>query len=375
LVSGASVVDVGPATPEDLSRALSYFWHPVCTLDELRARPGGVMGVRLLGRELVVADVGVGHLVCMVDRCLHRSTRLSAGWVEGASIRCAYHGWLWASDGRCVEIPAAPGLPIPERACLQTFDVEARYGLVWVRLDPAAGLPIPPCPAFDDPSMKVVAGSPYTWPVSIGRRVENFTDLSHFAWVHDGSLGRRDEPAPPVPEVTAVGGALHFDYQPPALDRQRGVALVGYSAYQVFMPGTVEILFDIAGRPGVRRHLWMTASPLDEVSCRSFWLVARNDAHDEPDSEVLDFQDQVLREDEPVVCNQEPELPLQFGHELDVRADRVSIAYRRWLLQLCVASRSGPTQLREAVLATEDPEGGNLAGGGPGAMSLDSAPA
>ncbi len=51
-----------------------------------------------------------------------------------------------------------------------------------------------------------------------------------------------------------------------------------------------------------------------------------------------------------MVCNQEPELPLvQFGHELDVRADRVIIAYRRWLREVVVASRHGPAAVRLAV--------------------------
>ena len=49
---------------------------------------------------------------------------------------------------------------------------------------------MPPHPAFDDETLHVVEGDPYTWAVSAPRRVENFVDLAHFAWVHDGTLGR-----------------------------------------------------------------------------------------------------------------------------------------------------------------------------------------
>lgn len=338
-----------PLTQEDLTTALAYFWHPVCTLDELTTAPGAVLAVRLLDRELVVADLGSGRLACLIDRCLHRSTRLSVGCVDQETIRCAYHGWRWSFDGRCVEVPSAPDSPISSRARLEAFEVETHYGLVWVRLDASAGTTVPPCPAMEDPAMKVVAGTPYTWPVAAGRRVENFTDLSHFAWVHDGSLGRRDCPTSPVPPVGRAEGALRFVYQPPRLSRQIDVALVGRSDYRVVMPATVDIKFDIAGKPGVQSHLWMTASPLDSGSCRTFWFVARNDGHDQADEEFLAFQDRVLREDEVVVCNQAPEFPLSWGDELSVRADRVSIEYRRWLIDLVLAAREDPERLRSAV--------------------------
>jgi methylxanthine N1-demethylase len=336
-------------TQADLTAALAYFWHPVCTEEELRAAPRGVLAVTLLGRELVVALVGPGQLACLVDRCLHRSTKLSIGTVDRGAIRCAYHGWRWNADGACVEVPTAPGVPIPARACVESFDVETHHGLVWVRLDSRAESSVPRCPALEDPTMVVVAGQPYTWPVAVGRRVENFTDLSHFAWVHDGTLGRRDEPVPPIPDIRRSHGALRFDYTSPRLDNEESVALLGYSDYHVIMPGTVNIAFDIADRPGVRCHLWMTASPIDSAQCRTFWMVARNELHDGDEAELMDFQYRVLAEDAPVVCHQEPEFPLQASTELSVKADKVSIEYRRWVQELALAARLGPTALAAAL--------------------------
>ena len=70
----------------DLTAALGLFWHPVCTLDELAATGRGVLGVQLLGRRLAVADLG-GTYACVTDRCLHRSTRLSVGWVDDGAVR------------------------------------------------------------------------------------------------------------------------------------------------------------------------------------------------------------------------------------------------------------------------------------------------
>jgi phenylpropionate dioxygenase-like ring-hydroxylating dioxygenase large terminal subunit len=327
---------VTDALQRALQRALELAWHPVCTLEELSAAAPHPLAVRLLGRDLAVADFGTAGVAALVDRCLHRSTRLSVGWVEQSSIRCAYHGWRWAADGRCVEIPAVPDAPIPSRACAESFQAEIAYGLVWVRIDGSAATVIPPHPGWNDKTMKVVPGRPYTWPTSAPRRVENFVDVSHFAWVHDGSLGRRDEPVPPLPEVRREDGELRFDYDPPSMDVQ-ATALFGRSRYRMPMPLTVDIDFVLP--TGARRRLWMTASPIDAASCRSFWSVCRDDDLDGDDAEHMAFQDLVLAEDEPVVCNQSPpELILERGFELDVRTDRVSIEYRRWLRDLADAA-------------------------------------
>ena len=338
----------------DAEAALAYFWHPVCTLGELASATNGVLGVCLLGRRLVVADLGHGRYACLVDRCLHRSTRLSIGRVDDGAIRCAYHGWRWGADGRCVEIPAAPELPIPARARQEAFEIEERYGLLWVRLDGRVRTRIPACPAWDDPTMKVVVGDPYTWPTSALRRVENFVDLAHFAWVHDRSLGRRDHPVPPVPVIERVEGELRFQYLPLALPDTAPEAMIGTSDYRMPIPCTVDIGFDIEGMPGVRRHLWMTASPVDSGTCRCFWFIARNDDHEGDDAPHVEFQQLILAEDAPVVCNQDPpELSLDPGFEISLRADRVSIEYRRWLAELAEAA-SSPERVATVVFGRSE---------------------
>jgi len=336
----------------NLDRALELFWHPVATVDEVAAARPHPLAVTLLGRPLAVAGQdNPGSYTCFTDRCPHRSTRLSIGWIEGDGVRCAYHGWRFAADGRCVEIPAVPDAPIPGRACVESFEATQAYGLVWVRLDRSAQTNLPRCPAFDDATMHVVPGEPYTWPTSAPRRVENFVDLAHFAWVHDGTLGQRAEPVPPVPEVRRSDGELRFEYDPPDMPAP-GEALYGASRYRMPMPLTVDIDFTLPG--GGRRVLWMTASPVDSGSCRSFWLVARDDDLD-GDLDALDtahlaFQRIVLAEDEPVVCNQDPpQIPLDPGIELSVRADKVSIEYRRWLRDLAEAAPRGPDTLMAAL--------------------------
>ena len=330
-----------------LDRALEFFWHPVCTVEELTAVAPKPLAVRLLGRALAIADLGDGRIAALTDRCIHRSTRLSIGWVEDGTVRCAYHGWRWSDQGRCVEIPSMPDGPIPPKACIPAYEAEVAYGLVWVRIDAAAGTAIPSHPACADNGFRVVAGRPYTWPVGAPRRVENFVDLAHFAWVHDKTLGRRDSPVPPIAVTRREEGELRFEYEPPDMTTDDH-ALYGFSRYRMPMPLTVDIEFHLA--TGARRHLWMTASPLDDSTCRSFWSVSRDDDLDGGDAPHLAFQDVVLAEDEPVVCNQDPPaIPLDDNVELSVRTDRVSIEYRRWLRDLAEAARGGPIPVRSVL--------------------------
>jgi vanillate O-demethylase monooxygenase subunit len=287
--------------------------------------------VQLCGERLVVADLGGEAPAVLHDRCLHRSTRLSLGWVDGGAIQCAYHGWRWDAGGRCVGIPSLPEGPLPARR-IASYRSHVAYGLVWVLLDETSDAELPACPPVGDPRLKAVPGEPYTWPTSVERRVENFVDLAHFAWVHDGSLGDRAHPEVPVPEIRREGRALRFAYLPPALPDSDPAALLGASDYTVTLPGTVCIDFDVAGVG--RRVLWMTASPIDAGACRTFWFTARSDDLDGDDGPHLAFQQRVLDEDRPVIEGQDPPWIPWDGddRELSVSTDAVSLAYRRLLL-------------------------------------------
>jgi nitrite reductase/ring-hydroxylating ferredoxin subunit len=88
---------------------------------------GDVTPAKTPGREvrdgvpLVTWDDATGCRRAALDRCPHRRAPLSAGAVEGGVLRCPYHGWAFAGDGTCVDIPAigAEGR-IPGRARLTT---------------------------------------------------------------------------------------------------------------------------------------------------------------------------------------------------------------------------------------------------------------
>ena len=130
-------------------------WHPVATCEELaRGRP---IGVRLLGEDIVVWQAGERPCAWQ-DLCLHRGTRLSLGRIEGCTLRCPYHGWVYDEDGRCVLIPALPDAPPPAKARVRRYRALERYGLIWVSLGAPAREP-PPFPEWQDDGFRKPEGS------------------------------------------------------------------------------------------------------------------------------------------------------------------------------------------------------------------------
>ena len=335
--------------------AWRYFWHPVCTMSELAAaaaddRP---VAVTLLGERIAVAEIS-GAVAAFPDRCIHRSTQLSIGRIEAGGLRCAYHGWLYDGGGACVEIPSMPDYSIPPGFRLRKIEAQVAYDLVWLRLEPDAGTQIPGCPAWGDDAFRCVEGEPYTWPTSAGRRLENFVDLSHFPFVHDGSLGDRRRTTVPIADIARIDGELRFRFEPePEMDLP-DVALMAPTDYRIWMPFTVNLEFFFAD--GERGQLWMTASPIESGTCRSFWFTCRTADRDGDDRPHLEFQDLVLGEDLPVIAAQDPpEIPGPGG-EQSVPVDAVSLAYRRWLRELSKAAQKGAGEVARSLASGKRPE-------------------
>jgi len=337
--------------PLDDLAFLRHFWHPVCTLRELdRDRPGGPVAVRLLGQELAIARLGE-DLVALDDRCAHRSAKLSLGRVHRGGIQCPYHGWTYGPDGMCNRIPSCPELEIPRKARVASYECQLRYGIVWVRLDGSFdATTIPYFSGEGDGRFRLAMDEPYTWATSAARRWENYTDLAHFAFVHPVTLFDPDFPVPPIVPVDRVGGELRWAYAPPReiVDAIDPMSNMGPASYRCAMPFSVNLEYE-RFVDGTRSVLWMTSSPVDARTCRSFFILAREKDKESSDVPYLEFQHRVLREDKPVIESQSPpEIDLQ---ELGVPTDKVSIQYRRWLRELGAAAKEGKDAFRACLLS------------------------
>ncbi len=124
------------------------FWHPVAWSRELRT--GHPLAVRFAGQPIVLARPRTGPIFALEDRCAHRQVPLSNGLVEGAGLRCGYHGWTYDSAGACTDVPylgrACDGTRLPNG--VRSYPVVEKAGLILVFPGDPALASVVPAPAL-----------------------------------------------------------------------------------------------------------------------------------------------------------------------------------------------------------------------------------
>ena len=323
---------------DDLYVALRSYWHPVAYASELAG--GGPLPVTLLDEPLVLTRID-GKVSAFRDICVHRGTALSLGSVGDDGLRCGYHGWTYNAEGRCTRIPARPDVKIPSRARLTAYATVEHLGLIWVCLTGEPVYPLPENPYFSDESFRFIEVEAYNWACALGRRIENYVDFGHFAWVHDGVLGDSTRPEVPDHSIGRHGNELRFEHphmaEPPDSGKNRSLEIDGAVEvkldYRLFMPNTI-LLDQYIESVDQRYLLFFSVCPTGRNTCRCFTFMGRDYALDEAtDAEMLDFNALVIGQDHQFVESQRPEeLPVDLSAELQIAGvDRVAIEYRRWL--------------------------------------------
>ena len=323
-------------TPGDWT-VLSRFWHPVAFSHDVGSDP---VQARLLDLNLVVYRTSAGVVVAK-DICLHRGARLTLGRLEGDELVCAYHGWRYGADGHCTRIPSQPArVRISPKARLFSYPATERYGLVWTCLDGPDTPDLPDWPEAEDPDYRWLALPPLDWAASSAREVDNFLDVSHFAFVHAQTFGNAAEPEIPEVKVERTARGLRYDFSflannPEDSPVSGQTTLRWDTSYHLTLPFSVRIWQQYPER-GESFHVVFNAScPVSAKRSRTFFFVCRNFDHDVPAAEIMDWEGTIMAEDQRIVESQRPEeLPLNLHDELHVRADRMTTAYRRALAGL-----------------------------------------
>lgn len=303
------------------------FAHPVLDASALGEAP---VAVRLLAEDYVLWRDAAGTPHAAPDRCPHRGTRLSLGRVCDGQLECAYHGWRFEGSGRCVRIPALPGFVPPASHTLHTLPVVEAHGLLW--LQPEAGAPLPRFDAETDPKLRKLNVGPYEVATSAPRIVENFLDLAHFGFVHEGWLGDRahvelrDYRVEPTPTGFVATGCRAWQPQSNRLSSEG--SWVDYR-YELLAPYAALLTKLPEQQGGYRDDIALFVSPVDEDTSRVWFRMALTD-FDSSDAEIAAFQHTIFTQDQPVLESQRPKR-LSLTGEVHCAADRSSAAYRRLL--------------------------------------------
>jgi phenylpropionate dioxygenase-like ring-hydroxylating dioxygenase large terminal subunit len=306
-------------------------WHPIATRDQVDEKP---RRFTLLGEDLVAFRTETGVSV-FLDLCIHRGVALSLGFVEDGILHCGYHGWAYDGAGACVEIPSLPaGSPIPSKARAVVYRAVERYGLVWVALaEPLADVPAFPDDEWDDPDYRTFVSQTYVWKTSAGRAVENFMDISHFPYVHEGILGSRDNTEVQKHVVSERNGALYYflEAPEPATLHSKPGDVIRWE-YFLTAPFTIHLRKTVPS--GDVTMISLAASPTTETTTELFLWIARNHKVDpSEDAEFVDFTHEIMEQDRLVVESQRPErIPTDLREELHLKIpDASGIAYRKYL--------------------------------------------
>ncbi len=310
---------------QEVQLALRRCWQPVARVSDLADGPQRSV---LLGEALTVFLTGSGEPAVLSDRCPHRGASLSRGRVVGGSLQCPYHGWEWAGQGGgCTRIPSlADQRQIPPGARVAAYPVREQWGLVWTALERPLGN-LPSVPWLDEGDWGLGHGEPFELPVAFGMMIENFRDVAHFAFVHEGTMGAMPEviePLRPKREGRVVSLHREMSTGPGADDVWGGMQDV---TYQVVAPNFVGALMHTtegyrcllhAARaigPGESAHYWIEGMAPE---CRGASL-----------EEAIASEERIYAEDIAIISTVEPrEFLLDPGTELSTVADAYTLAYR-----------------------------------------------
>ncbi len=316
--------------------AVREAWHPVSYSADLGEMP---RAATLLDERLVLWRDAKGVARAMRDQCVHRGTALSLGRVEGGEIVCPYHGWRFATDGRCVHIPQLEDPKrVPSKACVPAYRCEERLGLVWVALE-APRWPLPEVGEFGDPSWRVVRTGPFEWNAHASRQLENFTDFGHFAFVHEGLLGDPAKPVVAAHEVAIDGPVVSYAYGRPDQPNTEKLAVFAAAErkaemrrtrYRIQVPFTLVEHIDWGGADGM--VYVFVSQPVSASRCIGYCMVARNYNLEQDEGVMQEFERTIFGQDQRIIESQPGgPVPLDGDAELHMAFDKVALAYRRTL--------------------------------------------
>lgn len=156
-------------------------WNPLMLAADLVS--GEIRGIDFLGSRVIVYRDKAGAPVVQTAYCPHLGADLSGGEIIEGEVRCPYHHWRFASDGRCSVIPSINSRP-PRVARIYNYPAAERWGIIWAfnGEDPLYDIP-----EFPDVSEDEMIFRPYHHGL---RNVEawipssNSVDFQHLTTVH-----------------------------------------------------------------------------------------------------------------------------------------------------------------------------------------------
>jgi phthalate 4,5-dioxygenase oxygenase subunit len=187
----------GPGTP--MGNVFRSYWLPVLLSEQLPDNDGPQVRVKILGEQLLAFRDSTGRVGLVEPRCPHRGADLYFGRNEDGGIRCAYHGWKFDTDGRCLDMPIVPVETAPTMCAkvrIRSYPTREWGAMVWAYLgELAGGKEPPPLPQME---FAVVPGahryvSKKLQECNWAQGAEGGIDTAHFSFLHMPVAGSEEE--------------------------------------------------------------------------------------------------------------------------------------------------------------------------------------
>jgi vanillate O-demethylase monooxygenase subunit len=168
--------------------------------------------------------------------------------------------------------------------------------------------------------------------------VDNFLDISHFPWVHAGTLGGASDELVPTFELTDLGDFHGYAYEVEVSntseDSRRSAGAAAATLTRSMTSGFAlpfTCRSTIRYETGLDHIILLLSTPIDDVSSYFSFVIWRNDDFSVPAEEVIRFDRAVGEEDRKMLEKLDGPFPLERGALCDVRADRTGVEWRRRL--------------------------------------------
>lgn len=176
----------GPDRP--MGQYFRRYWQPVALSRELAEPDGPPLRVQIMGERLLAFRDSQGRVGLVDPVCPHRGADLYYGRNEESGLRCVFHGWKFAVDGRAMDLPNVP----PDSSYHREISIAAyptrEYGeIIWAYLGPrAAGGQLPDVPQLEFGALP--ASHRYVTKkrqeCNWAQAMEGALDTSHFSFLH-----------------------------------------------------------------------------------------------------------------------------------------------------------------------------------------------
>jgi len=229
-------------------------WFIVAESAELAL--GEVRALYYFDRDLVLFRGEDGTASVLDAHCKHLGANLSVGGkVEGACIRCPFHGWRWeGATGKCNDIPYGDATRVPPKARTRSYPTIERNQMIWVWFHAEGGEPfyeVPDVPEFSDPEWTPYISRTFRINISCQDMAENNVDFAHFRYVHGTDAIPDDSFETNGTYKKTIGGGGNFIREGYGL----GLGVLRVKGFVTFISSTTPITADTVD---VR---WLFTSP------------------------------------------------------------------------------------------------------------------